>query len=276
MSIQVTDQTGEVISLNQPAKRIVSVVPSQTELLCYLGLENQLLGITKFCVHPRAVFKKKEKVGGTKKLKIDRIKALEPDLIIANKEENTKEDILELKKYFKVYISDILTLEDNHKMIRDLGTLTDTTKKAAELIDKIQYNFSAFKDKVKTPYASVVYFIWKKPMMVVGGKNIINTMLKEAGLKNIFSGLERYPAISENDLIEAKPKIILLSSEPFPFKEKHAKEFQEFLPKAKYILVDGEMFSWYGNHLLHSTAYFLKLKKVIETALQSPKYIFQV
>ncbi len=242
---------------NKRYSRIVSLVPSQTELLSHIGLENEVIGITKFCVYPQKWFKEKTRVGGTKKINFEKIEELSPDLIIANKEENVKEQIEKLSQKYDVWITDVNNLGDSIKMINDIGKLTNRSKQASLLSLKIESEFEKLKrissKKRKIPSA---YFIWKDPYMVAANGTFINDMMKYCGLENIYSEKKRYPEISLNELKNKIPKLILLSSEPYPFKEKHKIEIQKIFPLIKVELADGEMFSWYGSRLLKSVDYF--------------------
>jgi ABC-type Fe3+-hydroxamate transport system substrate-binding protein len=262
--MEFTDQTGNIIQLLEKPKRIISVVPSQTELLYDLGLNDEVIGITKFCIHPEKWFREKERIGGTKKLNIEKIKALKPDLIIANKEENTKDDIEELQKYFPVWISDIYSLNDALNMIEAIGEITDTSPKAKTIANLIKQDFSAFeKSIVEQKALKTAYFIWFNPMMTAAQNTFIHSMLELCKFDNAFKNMERYPEISEEQLKSANPELILLSSEPFPFKEKHIDYFKNICPKAVVKLVDGELFSWYGSRLIHSAKYFKQLREEI-------------
>ena len=246
----------------QPPQKIISLVPSQTELLHYLGLEDEVTGITKFCIHPQQWFKNKTRVGGTKNINTSLIKKLQPDLIIANKEENVKEQIEELAKEFIVWVTDVNNLEEALQMINDIGELTYRTDKAERLIVQIKNEFSQLQTinyKLQT-----AYLIWQKPYMTIGGDTFINDMLKHCGLQNIFENKNRYPEISINQLSTDTCQLILLSSEPYPFKQKHLEQLQQQLPATKIILVDGEMFSWYGSHLLKASEYFKSLLKSLD------------
>ena len=261
--MKFTDQLHRNIEISAwPPRRIVSLVPSQTELLADLGLENEVVGITKFCVHPEKWFREKTRVGGTKTLNFEKIKSLNPDLIIGNKEENERAQIEELAAHFPVWMSDVYTLEDAHNMIGRVGELVGKTAEAKNLIEKIKTSFSEY----RVPSAvyrvpSVAYFIWRKPFMVAGKDTFIDEMLRVAGFQNVFSHKNRYPEISLDELAAAQPEVVLLSSEPYPFAEKHFALFREVCPQALIQLVDGEMFSWYGSRLLHSAAYFRELRK---------------
>jgi len=252
------DQLNREVEIIEFPKRIVSLVPSQTELLFDLGLEEEVIGITKFCIHPKIWHQTKTRIGGTKKVNIHKIKSLNPDLIICNKEENTKEEIELLANNFPVWISDIKNLSEALDMIKGIGEITGKSEKAALLIKKIKSEFSALKP-LKTE-KKALYLIWKEPWMSVNSETFIHDMLVKCGFTNVTqSNILRYPELTKKELVQLNPDYVFLSSEPFPFKEKHIKELQEVLPKAEIKLVDGEAFSWYGSHLLKSGAYFKEL-----------------
>lgn len=250
------DQLGREVLLLSAPQRIISVVPSQTELLFSLGLDEQVIGITKFCTHPADKVKTVTKVGGTKQLDIAKIKQLQPDLIIANKEENERSQIEELSGFFSVWISDIKDLPSAINMIEGVGAITGRGNQAIKLSQQIAKQFSSL--TIQASNKKVAYFIWRKPYMVAGKGTFIDSMLQKCGLVNAFD-TERYPEINAEMLAEANPEIIFLSSEPYPFAEKHIKEFKAIVPDATIKLVDGELFSWYGSRLLQSPAYFEKL-----------------
>lgn len=257
------DQTGRKVALQAIPQRIISVVPSQTELLFDLGLRNEVIGITKFCIHPEEWFYSKARVGGTKQLKIDIIHELQPDLIIANKEENVKEQIEELEKHYPVWISDVNNLADAYAMIEQVGVISGKPENASQLITQIQNSFAEF----ATPGSQLptAYLIWQKPYMTIGGDTFIHSMLEKAGFNNIFSNRKRYPEVIVEELEAANCKLLFLSSEPFPFQQKHVEELQKQLPETKIVLVDGEMFSWYGSRLLKAPVYFNSLQSTINT-----------
>jgi len=238
--------------------RIISLVPSQTELLFDLGLDEQVVGITRFCIHPTNWFKTKTRVGGTKNINIATIKKLNPTLIIANKEENAKEQIEELAKYYPVCLTDVNNLQEALQMIEDIGVLTKTQKKANYLTQKIKNNFEQL--AITKSSLNTCYLIWQNPFMTVGGDTFINDMLQRSGFNNLFANEKRYPEISISQLLIANCQLLLLSSEPYPFKQIHIDELQLQLPQTKILLVDGEMFSWYGSRLLNATEYFSQLR----------------
>jgi ABC-type Fe3+-hydroxamate transport system substrate-binding protein len=238
-------------------QRIISLVPSQTELLYDLVLEERVVGITKFCVHPEVWFRTKARIGGTKNLNIEKVLSLQPDLVIANKEENVKEQVEALAAKLPVWVSDVNNLEDAYEMIASIGSLTNTDPRATELITKIKAGFNELAANAK-PVAPMrcAYLIWKDPYMTAGGDTFINDMLFRCGLQNVFAHLTRYPSVTLPALQGANCQVVLLSSEPYPFKEKHIAEIEAALPGVKVLLVDGEMFSWYGSRLLLAPAYF--------------------
>ena len=254
-----TDQTNHVIQLETPPNRIISLVPSQTELLCDLGLADRLAGITKFCVHPREVFTSKTRVGGTKSVKTDLVRRLEPDLIIANKEENVREQVEELRRYYPVWTSDINHLEDAYDMMTAIGELTGTKPEAVQIINTVKAGFAQLAANPVAPRRAA-YLVWQNPFMTIGGDTFISDMLQRCGWTNVFAGRLRYPEITPEELQAAQCDLLLLSSEPFPFKEKHVKEWEQRLPGTKVLLADGEMFSWYGSRLLLAPEYFRQLQ----------------
>lgn len=251
------DQMQRNVAIPTNPSRIISLVPSQTELLFDLGLETQVIGITKFCIHPKDKIKNPIKIGGTKKFNFDLIDKLNPDLIIGNKEENYQEGIERLSQKYPVWMSDIITIVDALDMIISLGKITNTKEKSKEIVYNIQTKFENFKSFSKNK--TVAYFIWKNPLMVIGKGTFIQTVLELSKLKNVFAKKERYPIIEEKDLQDTNPDLIFLSSEPFPFQEKHKAYFEKVCPNSKVMLVDGEMFSWYGSRLLKSAEYIQKL-----------------
>lgn len=249
------DQMHRKIEISEMPLRVVSLVPSQTELLFDLGLDDRLVGITKFCIYPETWFQSKTRVGGTKKVDLERVKSLNPDLIIGNKEENTPEDIAALEAIAPVWMSDIYTLEDALTMIEGLGEILQVKEKAFELSAKIRLNFQklgAGESEIEKP--SVVYLIWKNPYYAVGNETFIHDMLNRCGFQNLLENENRYPEWKPD--LKNQPDFIFLSSEPFPFQEKDAAELQIHCPDSKIVLVNGEYFSWYGSRLVEAVGYF--------------------
>lgn len=260
MIASVEDQMGRAVQVSDRPQRIISLVPSQTELLYDLGLGERVVGITKFCVHPEIWFKSKHRVGGTKKVDMDKVRALKPDLIIGNKEENERKDIQALEQEFPVWMSDIRDLPGALDMITRMGELTGTSLKATALVTEISQAFGILRPL--DPSYTAAYLIWCEPYMVAGHGTFINDMLLRCGLQNVFDeGDARYPEITPQELAESDPDIILLSSEPYPFKEEHIQELNMICPGTPVRIVDGELFSWYGSRLLRSPAYFSGILK---------------
>jgi iron complex transport system substrate-binding protein len=257
----LTDQLGTSHIFETSPQRIISLVPSQTELLFDLGQEAKIVGITKFCVHPYHFKSTKKSVGGTKKVNYRKIKELQPDIIICNKEENTKEMVERLREICPVWVTNIITIEDNFQMISDFGQLLDCRTEAQKWNGKLAFALSDFKNFVKDiPVRRVAYFIWKKPYMVAGSDNFINELLKLNHFKNIYDTQGRYPEVAIEEIVEeGDPDFIFLSSEPYPFKKEDGYEISNYTDKAQTVIVDGEMFSWYGSRLLKAFEYFKML-----------------
>ena len=260
-AITTEDQLQNKLEIQFPPQRIVSLVPSQTEFLFDIGLDEQITGITRFCIHPAEKVKTKPKIGGTKQFDLEKIKSLEPDLIIGNKEENYEEGISELQKHFSVWMSDIYTLQDSFAMMREVSRIAGAEREGEELVKRIETEFQSL--PVVEAAKTAAYFIWRKPYMVAAQHTFIDHMLGVYGVSNVFGNLTRYPEINPEELGALKPDLIFLSSEPYRFAEKHLDEFRNFSPGAKVILVDGELFSWYGSRLLHSASYFKQLRSEI-------------
>ena len=251
------DQMGNVFDFPIIPKRIISLVPSQTEYLCDIGLQDQIVGCTKFCIHPSNIKQNASIIGGTKTLNLALIQSLKPDIIIGNKEENEQSQIETLQKDFPVWMSDISNLTTALEMMQKLADLFQKAKEGKQICNQITNDFAAF-NQAKNP-KKVLYLIWKDPYMLAGKQTFINDLLERIGLENAASALpnpNRYPNITLSEIEQINPSIILLSSEPYPFKEKHRIAFQQLLPSASIQVVDGEMFSWYGSRLLQSVAYF--------------------
>jgi len=252
-----TDQLGNQIKIHYPPQRIISLVPSQTELMADLGLDNRIVGITKFCVHPESWFKTKTIIGGTKKFQFDVIESLKPDLIIGNKEENYLEGINQLKSKFPVWMSDIVALEDSYAMIHQVGELTNKVKQAQDITEQIRKSISGIE---KLPPLRTLYLIWRNPWMGVASGTFIHELMGLAGFQNCLSNKSRYPELNKEDVVDLNPDLILLSSEPYPFQQKHIEEMQAVCPNSNIMLVDGEMFSWYGSRLVKFPEYLKSIK----------------
>lgn len=252
---EIIDHLGRKVQIKENPQRIISLVPAITETLFELGLGDKIIGRTRFCKFPVDKVKSAVNIGGTKEIKLDRIHELKPDLIIAEKEENTKEIVELLEQYYPVFVFEIQHIEDVYRMIQDAGKITAHQVEANTMEASIR---TAFETLPKAQNKRIAYVIWQKPYMVVGKETYIQTLLNEMGFINPFVTKEgRYPVVTEGDLLEANLDEIFLATEPFPFREKHLAEFQEMLPQVKPRIVDGEMF-WYGAKMVEAAAYFKK------------------
>ena len=243
-----------------PPNSIVSLVPSLTELLFDLGLGDYVSGRTKFCIHPKEHVTEVPIVGGTKNPRLDKIREIGPDLIIANKEENRREDVEELKRDYEVHVTDIGNINEALFTIHDIGWKCGVEEKAKKMIHDIQDRMEGVPDEKPMTAA---YMIWRDPWMTVGGDTYIHSVMDHWKLENVFADKTRYPNTSLEELSYKKPDVILLSSEPYPFKEKHIKEVSEFCKKTNIILVNGEWFSWYGSRMLEAFKQLNVLRRAI-------------
>lgn len=266
-----TDHLGYKVSFHDAPQRIISLVPSITETLYALGLESRIVGRTKFCIHPQDKISTATKVGGTKTIDTKKIAALQPDLIIANKEENTKEAIENLQEHYTVWISDIKTLSQGTKLIKELAIMLNVLPQAISLTTQIAQAERSFPRPLEDRQATVAYLIWKDPYMTVGNDTYIHNALSRCGLTNVYGEQKRYPTITLDDLRTKQPDLIFLSSEPFPFKEKHIEEFADAGITSQITLVDGEMFSWYGSRIKDALSYFKSLHQKYAISQPSQK-----
>ena len=216
--------------------------------------------MTKFCIHPADISKEKTVVGGTKNFRFDLIDELKPDLIIGNKEENYQEGIIQLAQKYPVWMSDIYNLKDALGMMAQLAAICQVETAGAEMISKIRRDIDSL--PVFEPMRAL-YLIWRKPYMAVGEDTFINELMKLAGFQNVVEA-SRYPELTESEIRELNPEVILLSSEPYPFAAKHKIELEGELPGIRVTLVDGELFSWYGSRLLELSKYLQTLRAELE------------
>ena len=247
----LVDQMNRFVTLSERPKRIVSLVPSLTELLHYFSLDREVVGITKFCVHPKEWFDSKVRIGGTKNINLNRIRELNPDLIIGNKEENTESDIEALSEDFPVWMTDIDGFDDALKMIKGLGTVLGKETFSVRMVDMLHKSYENLGGIGKGK--KVLYLIWDEPTYIAGTSTYIGSIIEKLGFVNDCQ-IERYPSIEV--VHPCDPDYVFLSSEPFPFKSKHIEKYKKQFPNSKVILVDGEMFSWYGSRMLLAMEYF--------------------
>lgn len=259
--MEFVDQLNRVLIFQAFPSRIISLVPSQTELLVDLGLRDKIVGITKFCVHPVGLREDKMIVGGTKNINLSKVKSLDPDVIICNKEENTEEMVLQLEKIAPVWISDINTITESISMIDEFGKIFGVPEKALEIISEIEFELEAFQEFINDyPVRKALYLIWKDPYMAAGRDTFINKLLALNKLENVIQeSTSRYPEVDMEAFKDAD--LILLSTEPYPFKNEHVLKLRENID-VEVCLVDGEYFSWYGSRLTKALKYFKTLHNI--------------
>lgn len=239
------DQLGRSVELNKAPQRIVSAVPSLSELIVDLGAEQRLVGITSWCVHPENLLGDKKVIGGTKNLDFAKIRALKPDLIIANKEENPRDQVEALAEEFPVWVSDVRSLDQAFDMIAMLANLLELENSGSNLLSELA---QLRKNCQASAGLSYLYFIWKDPYMVAGKDTYISSVFDEIGMQNLApENKERYPQLSLQSIQELKPDRIILSSEPYSFKADDLKTFHELGMRS--LLVSGELFTWYGSRI---------------------------
>lgn len=255
--VTINDQLSNKLTLSKPATRIVSLVPSLTELLFDMGLEESIVGRTKFCVFPETKVDRIEIIGGTKNVNIDKVKKLQPDFVIANKEENLPDIVGALQEEIPVYVSDIFDIASCLQVIQDIGKATGKTVESMLISGFIEKEKEQF---LRPKIQSCIYLIWKNPFMTVGTDTFIYSMLEEAGFNSLVDE-KRYPTLSLEEIQNLQPKYLFLSNEPYPFKEKDRKELQSKLPNTKVSIIDATYFSWYGSRIVKSFDYFFQLHK---------------
>ncbi len=260
------DALNRTVKLDKAPTRIVSLVPSLTELLHDLSLEKQIVGITKYCVHPVHYKHTKTLVGGTKKVKFQTIKDLQPDFILCSKEENTPEMVAELEKIAPVFVSDVNTFDEALELIKQLGLILNRRTEAEHLIERILFRYREFTESIKeVSVYRTVYFIWANPWMVAGGQTFINDMLRICKFQNAYEEQERYPEIKLKGMrFKAKPELLLFSSEPHDFTDEEVYEVLRTNKKTLTVYVDGQFFSWYGSRLAKAFEHFKQLRTKVD------------
>jgi iron complex transport system substrate-binding protein len=248
----VFDHLKRIVNVPKIPQRIISLCPSITETLYALGLGERIVGRTHFCIHPQNSVKKAAVVGGTKQVKEEIIVKLDPDLIIAEKEENPKEMVERLAEKYPVFVANVETYEETLQMIRDLGKITQQGDTADAIVQQIESQFAAL---ARTSSAKAAYVVWKEPYMVAGNHTFIHALLEKCGFVNVFKDYPgRYPMITREDFEKEAPDYIFLSSEPYPFNASHKEEFR--MGCSLPVLVDGEAFGWYGARTAQFPSYF--------------------
>lgn len=258
MSLRDAIGTEHPVVQGNEVPRIVSLVPSITELLCDLGLQDQIVGRTGFCIHPRDTVKNIQKIGGTKDVNIDKIRRLAPTHLIVNIDENEKPTVEQLAEFVPhVIVTHPLQATDNFALFRLLGGVFNVTARAEELCRALQQRLDLL--PVPTQTKKVLYCIWKDPWMTVAQDTYISNLLSLRGWQQwqATSSL-RYPSFNWNDGSLHDVELVLLSTEPYSFTQAHADELQQQIHKP-VLLVDGEMLSWYGSRAIQGLSYLASL-----------------
>ncbi|WP_224484769.1 ABC transporter substrate-binding protein [Robertkochia aurantiaca] len=258
----LTDQVGREVSLPGTPGRIISLVPSLTEALCDLKLADQIVGRTRFCLHPRAMLSHVPVMGGTKKINPEKIRRARPDIILCNKEENTFKMVGELEKIAPVHVSDVSTVDDALELFRHYGDIFKKEEEAENLIERISNKRSKLLDDNGQKSKRAAYLIWKEPWMLAGKGTFIDHMMGLCGLHNVIQQ-QRYPAIDIHEIKATAPEVVLLSSEPYPFRTRHLHELKKYFPDSRILLVDGSYFSWYSGRIADAFNYFTQIQSVL-------------
>ena len=269
MKMKVTDDLGRVIYLIKTPRRVVSLCPSLTETLFDLGLDDLVIGRTDYCVHPEEKLGAVQSVGGPKSVFLPVVESLLPDIILAVKEENDKKTLESLASlYYKCVIFDINSVEGALKMIEKLGEIFGRRERASAMRTSIGEGFSRVGRAAKNP--SFIYMTWSSPYIAAGTGNYINSLLTGFGFNNCLSGsFRRYVRMELNELKRLEPDIIFLPSEPYNYTIADKIKFEKFFPGAKVVLVDGEMFCWYGSRMEKAGGYLKDLFKGLGVVRES-------
>jgi ABC-type Fe3+-hydroxamate transport system substrate-binding protein len=250
----VKDASGFALALARPPRRIVSLIPSITETLCHLGLADALVGITAYCVEPRAVVHGKTRIGGEKDPDLAAIRALQPDLVVANIEENVREHVETLRGWdIPVWVTYPRTVAQSLVMIRELGAITDTAGRAAAILADLEPLYAQVRaTTARRRPVPVFYPIWRAPWMTINADTYIHDLLAVCGAANVFGDRPaRYPTVTLDEVAARRPEVIVLPDEPFRFRRVHVQDFEPYaevpaVRAGRIHLVDGKPFSWHG------------------------------
>jgi ABC-type Fe3+-hydroxamate transport system substrate-binding protein len=250
----LVDASGVALALGRPPRRIVSLIPSITETLCHLGLADVLVGVTVYCVEPRAMVRGKTRIGGEKDPDLDAIRALAPDLVVANIEENVRGHIETLRAWgIPVWVTYPRTVTEGLAMIRELGEVTGAGARAGALLAELEPLYARVREAGagRRP-VRVFYPIWRGPWMTIGQDTYIHDLLAVCGAANVFADApERYPTLALEDMAARRPEVIILPDEPFRFRRAHLADFAPYadvpaVREGRIHLMDGKIFSWHG------------------------------
>jgi ABC-type Fe3+-hydroxamate transport system substrate-binding protein len=257
MTRPIVDASGVTLSLPRPARRIVSLIPSITEILFALGLGEAVVGCTIFCTEPRDGVATKTRIGGEKNPKLDLIRGLEPDLVIANVEENVREHIDTLRGWgIAVYVCYPRTVVEGIRLVQELGQVGGAAERGAEIATELTARLEETRRRQAGRRRSRVFCpIWRKPYMTISADTYMHDMLATCGGDNVFAGLpKRYPEVTLAEIALAQPEVILLPDEPYRFRRAHLEDFSAHaeipaLRDGRVHLVDGKLLSWYGPRI---------------------------
>jgi ABC-type Fe3+-hydroxamate transport system substrate-binding protein len=244
--------------------RIVSLVPSLTELLCDLGLSSWVVGRTGFCIHPADIVRSIPKIGGTKDVNVKKIRTLAPTHLIVNIDENEKPVVDQLAQFIPhIVVTHPIAPRDNLALYRLLGAIFNAEQKAEELCAAFEQEYQALRSLPKYPPQTMLYCIWKDPWMTVSRDTYIANMIAEIGWQcwtndALTAPGVRYPKFEWSDEVVRKIDGVLLSSEPYRFTEVHVDALEQQIGKPAQ-LVDGEMMSWYGSRAIGGLRYLREL-----------------
>lgn len=245
--------------------RIVSLVPSLTELLFELGLGPYVIGRTGFCIHPGDQVRNVAKVGGTKSIDVDKVRALAPTHIVVNREENPRELVEQIREFVpSVVVTDPVTVQDNISLYRQIGEVFDVMPAAELLVTRFETAHQRLLSQKFKPLR-LIYLIWRDPWMTVASDTFISQMLAQAGMQTLpdttvlgrLPDAARYPEITEQHMADLQPDLVLLSTEPYRFQESHCELILRIdgLDATSCRLIDGEMTSWYGPRAIKGVEY---------------------
>jgi ABC-type Fe3+-hydroxamate transport system substrate-binding protein len=249
-----------------PAARIVSLVPSITELLCDLGLAPAIVGRTGFCIHPAQLVAAIPKVGGTKDVNIDKIRQLAPTHLVVNIDENEKPTVDRLAEFVpNIVVTHPLVPADNLALARLMGGIFGAGAAAAQWCGRFEHELAALRALPAAPRRNVLYCIWKDPWMGVSSATYIAAMLAELGwtVPQLAPDGTRYPRFSWSADLLDQVDAVLLSTEPYRFTDAHAEALERQLGKPVFV-VDGEMMSWYGSRALAGLRYLREVRAMVE------------
>lgn len=260
--ITITDARNKKIVFSEPPKRVVSLIPSITEALFDLGAGEAIAGVSNYCIHPAEGVKNKIKVGGQKNPDMGKIKAIHPDLIILNMEENKPEHIKFLSQHYTTWVTYPRLFRDAENLLMQLGKVFDAESRASVYADKIRISSkqlsSIRRRKIKT-----MYLIWRNPWMSINRDTFIHNVLELHHMENVYAKRDkRYFEVTAQDIEDADPDIIILPDEPYHFREKHKSEFSHLsvsaVKNSRIFLADGTYFCWYGTRTARASQYIHK------------------